>query len=42
MEDDEGKKVLLVGSNLVLTLEGMVFDYQVTPQGSGFTLSRIH
>ena len=41
VKDDEGKKVLLVGSNLVLALEGMVFDYQETPQGSGFTISKV-
>lgn len=42
VNDDEGKRVLLIGSNLVPMLEGMVFDYQETPQGSGFTISNVH
>jgi Fe-S cluster assembly iron-binding protein IscA len=37
VKDDEGKKVLPVESNLGSTLEGMVFDYRETPQGSVFT-----
>jgi Fe-S cluster assembly iron-binding protein IscA len=41
VEDDEGKKVLLVGSNLVPVLEGKVFDYKETPQGSGFTIYKL-
>lgn len=38
---EEGKKVLLVGSNLIQALEGKVFDYQETPQGSGFIILKL-
>jgi Fe-S cluster assembly iron-binding protein IscA len=38
---EEGKKLLLIGSNLVQALEGKTFDYQETPQGSGFIISKL-
>jgi thioredoxin 1 len=41
VESDDGMKLLLVGSDLVATLEGITMDYQETPQGSGFTMSAI-
>ena len=40
VESEEGTKVLFVGSDLVSDLEGMVVDYQETPEGTGFTISR--
>jgi len=40
VESDDGIKLLLIGPNLVPSLEGIVMDYQETPQGSGFTMSR--
>ena len=38
--ESDGIKLLLIGPNLVPSLEGIVMDYQETPQGSGFTMSR--
>jgi len=40
VEGEEGTKVLLIGSDLVSDLEGMVVDYQETPEGTGFSISR--
>jgi len=40
VESEEGTKVLLIGSDLVSDLEGMLVDYQETPEGTGFTISR--
>jgi thioredoxin 1 len=40
VKTEEGAKLLLVGPDLVPALEGIVMDYQETPQGSGFTMSR--
>ncbi|MFP3975000.1 MAG: hypothetical protein ACLFVK_02120 [Dehalococcoidia bacterium] len=40
VESEEGTKVLLVGSDLAPALEGVVIDYQETPQGESFTLSK--
>lgn len=39
VESEEGTKLLLIGPNLAGELEGLVFDYQETPQGPGFTVS---
>ena len=41
VESDDGTKLLLVGPDLVPALEGITMDYQETPQGSGFTMSRL-
>jgi Fe-S cluster assembly iron-binding protein IscA len=38
VKNEDGKKILLIGSNLVSALEGMVFDYQDSPQGCGFII----
>lgn len=40
VESKEGKKVLLIGPDLALALKGMVMDYQETPGGVGFTISK--
>jgi len=40
VESDDGVKLLLVGPDLAPTLAGITMDYQETPQGSGFTMSR--
>ena len=40
VETEEGRKVLLIGADLVSALEGMVIDYQETPEGTGFTISK--
>ena len=40
VESEEGATVLLIGSDLVSDLEGMVVDYQETSEGIGFTISR--
>ena len=37
----EGIKVLLIHSDLAQKLEGMVLDYQKTPQSESFTISRL-
>jgi Fe-S cluster assembly iron-binding protein IscA len=42
VKDEEDKKILLINANLVPAVEGMVFDYQKPPQGSGFTISEVH
>ena len=39
VEGEEGTKVLPIGSDLVSDLEGMVVDYQETPEGTGFGIS---
>ena len=36
-----GLKVLLVQAELAQELEGMVLDYQDTPNGQGFTINKI-
>ena len=41
VKNDDGKKILLIGSNLASALDGMVFDYQDTPEGSGFTVLKV-
>ncbi len=41
VETEDGAKLLLVGADLAPALDGIVMDYQETPQGSGFTMSRI-
>lgn len=41
VESEGGIKVLLIGPDLTLALEGMVMDYQETPDGAGFTLSKL-
>jgi len=40
VESDDGTTLLLVGPDLAPALEGITMDYQETPQGSGFTMSR--
>jgi thioredoxin 1 len=41
VETEEGIKVLLIGPDLAPALEGMVMDYRETPEGSGFTMSKL-
>jgi Fe-S cluster assembly iron-binding protein IscA len=40
VETEEGRKVLLIGADLVSALGEMVIDYQETPEGTGFTISK--
>ena len=40
VETEEGRKVLLIGADLIPALEEMVIDYQETPEGTGFTISK--
>jgi len=40
VETEEGRKVLLIGADLIPALEEMVIDYQQTPEGTGFTISK--
>jgi len=39
--ESEGVKILFLSPEVVPMLEGMVIDYQETPQGGGFTMSKI-
>jgi len=41
VESEGGKKVLFIQADLAQELDGMVLDYQVTPRGEGFTLSKL-
>jgi len=41
VESEKGVKLLLIAFELAAVLNGMVIDYQVTPQGTGFTISRL-
>ena len=41
VESEEGMNVLLIGSDIAPALEGMVLDYQETPQGAGFTIAEL-
>ena len=36
----EGRKVLLIGVDLIPALEEMVVDYKETTEGTGFTISK--
>ena len=38
--ESEGVKILIISPELIPSLEGMVIDYQETPQGAGFTVSK--
>jgi len=38
--ESEGIKLLFLSPGIIPALEGMVIDYQETPQGSGFTISK--
>lgn len=39
--ESEGVKILFLGPEVIQRLTGMVIDYQKTPKGGGFTLSKI-
>jgi len=41
VESEGGIKVLLIGPDLALALDGMVMDYQETPEGAGFTIAKL-
>ncbi len=41
VKSKEGIKILLIQSDLVQGLEGMVLDYQETPEGAGYTISKL-
>ena len=40
VKSEKGIKLLLIASDLALALKGLVIDYQETPQGTGFTISK--
>ena len=40
VESDDGTKVLIIGADLVPTLEEMVIDFRETRQGAGFAISK--
>ena len=41
VESEEGRKLLLIGPLLAPVLEEKVIDYQETPQGVAFTISKL-
>jgi Fe-S cluster assembly iron-binding protein IscA len=41
VESEDGRKLLLIGPLLAPVLEEKVIDYQETPQGVGFTISKL-
>jgi Fe-S cluster assembly iron-binding protein IscA len=41
VESKEGKKLLLVAPDLLSGFEGIVMNYRETPQGAGFTMSKL-
>ena len=40
VEGEEGRKLLLIGPDLMSALEGFVVDYQQTAEATGFTISK--
>ena len=40
VKTEEGRKVLLIGPDLIPALEEMVVDYKETTEGIGFTISK--
>jgi Fe-S cluster assembly iron-binding protein IscA len=40
VKTEEGRKVLLIGADLIPALEEMVVDYKETTEGTGFTISK--
>ncbi|HUW22534.1 MAG TPA: iron-sulfur cluster biosynthesis family protein [bacterium] len=40
VKSEKGIKLLLIASDLAPALKGLVIDYQETPQGTGFTISK--
>ena len=40
VKTEEGRKVLLIGTDLKPALEEMVIDYKETPEGTGFSISK--
>jgi Fe-S cluster assembly iron-binding protein IscA len=41
VESEDGRKVLLVAPDLAAALGEMVMDYQETPEGAGYTISKL-
>ena len=41
VESEDGRKVLLVAPDLAPALGEMVMDYQETPEGAGYTISKL-
>lgn len=39
-EGEDGVKLLLLGPELAPVLDGLIIDYQETPEGEGFTISK--
>jgi Fe-S cluster assembly iron-binding protein IscA len=40
VKTEEGRKILLIGADLVPALEKLVIDYKETTESTGFTISR--
>ena len=41
VESEGGSKLLLIGPDLAPALDGLVIDHQETPEGAGFTISKL-
>ena len=41
VESEGGTKVLLIGPDLAPALDGMLVDHRETPEGAGFTISKL-
>ncbi len=41
IKNEDGKKLLLIDSNLASPLKNMVFDYKQSPQESGFIIEKL-
>ena len=41
VESEGGIKVLFIGPDLALALDGIVLDYQESPEGAGFTMTEL-
>jgi Fe-S cluster assembly iron-binding protein IscA len=39
--ESDGAKILFLSPEVAPMMEGMVIDYQETPQGGGFTISKL-
>jgi len=41
VESKDGIKILLIGTDLVRAMEGMVVDFRTTPEGTGFAIYKL-
>jgi len=41
VESKDGIRILLIGTDLVRAVEGMVVDFRTTPEGTGFAIYKL-